>query len=505
MRNICYNKTITGGSRRASQTIQTAIPVYLKFFPRWQKCRDAIAGEEEIKFKKEKYLPKPSGMDAEDYKGYIGRAQFFNAGGRTLDGLAGMLNRKPAIITVPEGMEKYLENVDGKGHTIQQFIDMVCKDVLTTNWGSVLVDMPKSSKESDSAEQSQADFENQGLYAYMVYYKAEASTKWKWETDGRTQHLRYVILKEPTVVDAEGEFNTEIKNYYRVLQIDPETGNYKQTLYDDKLIPIEEVEPKTSKGNFKELPFSFMSINSEPEEPILSDLINVNLSHYRKSADYENGLHWTGVPTPFERGWTPETTYNDKGEEVAPKPMKLGGTQFLYFPSGTEQVGYLEFSGSGLSQIANAMESDKESMAVLGARIIANQKKGVESAETAKIHNSAENSVLASFANNMSQIFSRLLRIYLEWSTGADIPQENVKVQINTDFDVSTMSAQELTTLVALWQSGGMAKSDLFRNLKEGEILDADRNLDEMNAEIEEEQKARMATAMAMQNSLNQE
>lgn len=472
----------------------------MKFFPKWQKCRDAIAGEDAIKFKKEKYLPKPSGMDEADYKGYIGRAQFFNAGGRTLDGLAGMLNRKPAIITVPSGMEKYLDNVDGKGHTIQQFIDMCCKDVLTTNWGSVLVDMPKADN-----TKSQADVEKEGLYAYMVYYKAEASTKWKWETDGRSQHLRYVILKEPTVVDSEGEFNTQIKDYWRVLQIDKETGNYKQTLYDDKLVPIDEVEPKSKKGNFKELPFEFLSINSEPEEPILSDLINVNLSHYRKSADYENGLHWTGVPTPFERGWTPETQYDDKGHEIAPTPMKLGGTQFLYFPSGTEQVGYLEFSGSGLSQISNAMADDKESMAVLGARIIANQKKGVESAETAKIHNSAENSVLASFANNMSQIFSRLLRIYLEWSTGTEIKQEDVKVQINTDFDVATMSATELTALVALWQSGGIAKSDLFRNLKEGEILDADRNLDEMNAEIDEEQAKRMSALMAMQNNNTQE
>ena len=284
------------------------------------------------------------------------------------------------------------------------------------------------------------------------------------------------------------------------MQIDPETGNYKQTLYDDKLLPIEEVEPKSKKGNFKEIPFEFLSTNSEPEEPLLSDLINVNLSHYRKSADYENGLHWTGVPTPFERGWTPETTYAKDGNEVAPKPMKLGCTQFLYFPSGTEQVGYLEFSGSGCSQIAQAMADDKDSMAVLGARIIANQKKGVESAETAKIHNSAENSVLASFANNMSQIFSRLLRTYLEWSTGSDIPQEKVKVQINTDFDVVTMSATELTALVSLWQSGGIAKSDLFRNLKEGEILDGDRNLEEMNAEIDEEQQARMAQAVAMNN-----
>ena len=462
----------------------------MKFFPKWQKCRDAIAGEDEIKGKETTYLPKPSGMDDEDYAGYIGRAQFFNAGGRTLDGLAGLLNRKPAIIEVPEGMEKYLENVDGKGHTIQQFIDMCCKDVLTTGWGSVLVDMPRSENAV-----SQADFEKNGLYAYMVYYKAEASTKWRWETQGRQQHLKYVILKEPTVVDVEGEFNTQIKTYYRVLQIDTETGNYKQTLYDDKLIPIEEVEPKSKKGNFKEIPFEFLSTNSEPEEPLLSDLINVNLSHYRKSADYENGLHWTGVPTPFERGWTPETTYDKDENEVAPKPMKLGGTQFLYFPSGTEQVGYLEFSGSGLSQIAHAMADDKDSMAVLGARIIANQKKGVESAETAKIHNSAENSVLASFANNMSQIFSRLLRTYLEWSTGTDIPQEEVKVHINIDYDVATMSATELTALVSLWQSGGIAKSDLFRNLKEGEILDSNRKLEEMNAEIDEEQ-SRMIQAI---------
>ena len=483
----------------ANSNIQTVNPVYSKFFPKWQKCRDAIAGEDEIKSKREIYLPKPSGMDDEDYNGYISRAQFFNAGGRTLDGLAGMLNRKPCIVEVPEGMEKYLDNVDGKGHSIQQFIDMVCKDVLTTGWGSILVDMPQSENAV-----SQADVESQGLYAYMVYYKAEASTKWRWETKGRKQHLKYVILKEPTEVDAVGEFNTEIKDYWRVLQIN-ENGNYQQTLYDDKLLPVTEIEPKSKMGTFKEIPFEFLSSNSEPEEPLLSDLINVNLSHYRKSADYENGLHWTGVPTPYERGWMPETIHDEEGHEVPQKPMKLGGTQFLYFPQGTEQVGYLEFSGSGCSQIAHAMSEDKESMAILGARIIANQKKGVEAAETAKIHNAAENSVLASFANNMSHTFARLLRIYLEWTTGTVIPQEDIKVQINTDYDVATMSAQELTALVSLWQSGGIAKSDLFKNLKEGEILDNDRNLDEMNAEIEDEQQARMNTAMQMQEQLSNE
>ena len=471
----------------------------MKFLQKWQKCRDAIAGEDEIKSKGSLYLPKPSGMDDEDYSFYKLRAQFFNAAGRTLDGLAGMLNRKPCICTVPDGMEKYLENVDGKGHSIEQFVDMVCKDVLSTNWGSVLIDMPQSGKTV-----SQADVEKQGLYAYMVYYKAESSTKWRWQIKGRFNSLKYVILKEPTLVQVEGSFEEELKDFYRVLEI-REDGHYWQTLYNDKLEIVYEVDPKSKQGNFTELPFTFMSVNTEPEEPILSDLINVNLSHYRKSADYENGLHWTGVPTPFERGWTPETQYDDEGHEVAQKPMKLGGTQFLYFPPGTEQVGYLEFSGSGLNQVAQAMLCDEERMAILGARIIAQEKKGVEAAETAKIHNAAENSVLASFANNMSKTFSKLLRIYLEWTTGTQIPQDQVSVKINTDYDVSTMSPSELTALVSLWQTGGIAKSDLFKNLKEGEIIDADRNLDEMNAEIEEEQQARMDAAMQMQQQMGGE
>ena len=61
------------------------------------------------------------------------------------------------------------------------------------------------------------------------------------------------------------------------------------------------------------------------------------------------------------------------------------------------------------------------------------------------------------------------------------------------------MNAQEITALVALWQNGGIAKRDLFDNLKEGEILSADRDYDEMNAEIDEEQQAKMNNAMQMQ------
>lgn len=431
-------------------------------------------------------------MNDQEYKDFLLRSQFYNATGRTLDGLAGMLGRKPVIISVPKGMEKYLNNVDGKGHTASQFILMCAKDTLETGWGSVLIDMPKA-----EGVESQSEFENLGLYAYMTYYNAESSINWRWANNGRQQNLKYVILKEKVLEDKD-KYTTELKYYYRVLEID-ESGNYTQTLYNDKDEIIDVVTPKWKQGTFKQIPFSFLSSKEEPEEPILLDLVNVNLSHYRKSADLENGGHLTGVPTPYGQGFDPELDETGK-----PKPFELGGSRFKYLPSGAS-LSYLEFSGSGCNLLRTMMADDEERMATLGARIIAQQKKGVESAETAKIHNSAENSVLANFANSLSDTFSKLLRIYLEWSTGTQISQDDVRVTINTDYDVATMSPAELTSLVALWQNGGIAKSDMQKKLKEGEILDADRNLDEMNAEIEEEQIAKTAQVMALQSSMGQE
>lgn len=457
--------------------------VYLKYLPKWKKCRDVVQGEDSVKAAGEVYIPRSSGMDNNDYSNYLMRAQFFNATGRTLDGLSGMLNRKPLIVNVPNGMEKYLENVDGKGHSLNQFGALCSRDTIITNWGGILVDMPYLEE-----VRSQRDFEESDQYAYMVFYSAESITKWKWQTNGRKQSLKYVIFKELVEVET-APYTTELKEYRRVCEID-ETGYYRQTLYDSDENIIKQVYPSSKKGKFKEIPFYFLSSNDMPSESMIEDVANVNLSHLRKSADYENGLHWSGVPTPWSQGADPQVKMIN-GEEVA-KPLKLGGSIVVNLPAGAS-MHYLEYGGAGCSSIAAAMSSDEERMAILGARIISHEKRGVEAAETARLHHASENSVLAEFAINLSIIFSKLVKIYLEWSSGKDLSEEDVKVSFNTDYDVSTMSAQQLTALVALWQSGGIAKRDLFDNLKDGEILSAERDFNEMNAEIEEEQMSKNA------------
>ena len=456
----------------------------MKYIKKWEKCRDVVGGETYIKHRKERYLPKATGMDEADYNAYLMRAQFFNATGRTLDGLSGMINRKPAITQVPEGFEKYLENVDGKGHSFVQFCAETVKDFLTTGWGGVLVDMPKMEN-----VRSQKDFEDANYSAYMTYYKAESIINWHWASDGRMQFLDFVIFREKTEV-LKADFTLEQKYNYRVCQID-ENGYYRQVLYDDRDNEIDKVEPKFKGGRFKFIPFFFLSPSDYPHEPILEDLINVNLSHYRKSADYENGLHWTGVPTPWTQGADVPTVMVN-GVEVAAEPLKLGGSVVQNLPAGAS-MHYLEFGGSGCTQLASAMSADEERMAILGARIISQERKGVESAETARIHRAGENSILAEIASNLSIVFTKLLKIYLEWSSGMEIPEDKHSVQFNTDFDVSTLSPGDLTAYVGAWQAGAISKSTLFRNLKEGEIIASDKTFEDEQSEIDEEQKSRVS------------
>ena len=54
-----------------------------------------------------------------------------------------------------------------------------------------------------------------------------------------------------------------------------------------------------------------------------------------------------------------------------------------------------------------------------------------------------------------------------------------MSVQLNTDFNMSSMTAQELNAAVAAWQKGSMSRDTLFELLRRGEILPEGRTNEE--------------------------
>lgn len=99
-------------------TVEFARAEHTANMPLWQLVSDACAGEHAVKVRGELYLPRPNPMDqspAADarYKAYIQRATYFNAAGRTLNGLIGLAFGKWPEINLPTAIGYLESDVDG--------------------------------------------------------------------------------------------------------------------------------------------------------------------------------------------------------------------------------------------------------------------------------------------------------------------------------------------------------------------------------------------------------
>ncbi len=76
--------------------VDTASDTYEAFVTKWQRARDCYEGSDAVKEQGAGYLPPLAshGREPAKYEAYKQRALFYNATGRTVDGLAGLIFQK---------------------------------------------------------------------------------------------------------------------------------------------------------------------------------------------------------------------------------------------------------------------------------------------------------------------------------------------------------------------------------------------------------------------------
>ena len=462
--------------------------LYTEYKEDWEEVRDCVKGNRAIKKKREKYLPILSGQTPQEYDRYLKKVKFFGATGRTLDGLHGNIFRKAPEYTgdVSETFIESLKDVDLMGTNIEQFVSNIVNDLLPTNWGGVLVDYPKSTE-----TESLADAEKKGSRAYLKYYPAESIINWEYTTiNGKTQ-LSFVVLVEPYIEkDPNDKFVSKKYKKYRVLYLDPANKNkYRQEIYDEKIsvaVPSEkDIIIKMNGEEMNEIPFYTMPGNF-PEKSMLYDLAQLNIQHYQDRADYQNGKHYTSIPTPIAIGLKPELDGDGN-----PKPMFIGGTQFQFFPNednvSSADVKFLEFTGAGMKALSDGILHLESLMAILGAHIIAAEKKGVETAEALRIHRIGENGVLSTFTRNVSNSVTMALRKKGQWD-GENINKLNKwAINFNTDFDISDENIQTLTALLTGRGTGEVPRMSVYLGLKALNLIPEQWDFDTFILELEKD------------------
>lgn len=453
--------------------VDTKHEEYEEHYDQWERCEHAAEGQDEVHEYGIKYLPRLSGQTDQEYKAYKDRALFYNATQRTLDGLTGLMFLKPPVSEYPSGLEPMIADVTMSGVNLHQFAEMVAEQVVLIGRCGVLVDHPPM---TDALTLAQA--QSLGMRPYMRLYDAESIINWRQERIAGAEMLTLVVLEEEYEI-REDEFEYECKTQWRVLDL-PE-GIYRQRVFrkteKGDFYVVSEIFPQSQGRPIARIPFEFFGVRDNTpcvDKPPLLDLVDVNLSHYRTTADYEHGLHFTGLPTPVVTGF-----YSDDQSAQ----LRIGSGTAWLLPDPSAKAFYLEFSGQGLSELREALRSKESMMATLGARILAPERKVPETAQAAAIHRAGENSVLASMSQSISIGLTHCLEWMANWSGISGEP----KIEINRDYLPNSMTYQDVQALVQSWQAGAISHQTLFDNLVKGDLIAADRSF--------EDEKEMIATA----------
>jgi hypothetical protein len=235
----------------------------------------------------------------------------------------------------------------------------------------------------------------------------------------------------------------------------------------------EEIYPIVKGEYLDYIPCYFLTqkgISDDLDYPMLNDAVDINIAHYINSADYENAINITGSPTPVVIG------YDDDGDD---EPISLGSSRALMLYGQGANAFYMEYKGQGPSAIATAMEKKVDALSVIASRMLQNDPKGVESAETAQIHRGAEQGMLASMALSLSEAYEVILYTIADWMgiTG------EITVMFNTDYTIDNIDANLLANLTTARQAGLISQYVYFYNLLKGEMIPDDWDIDKENAE----------------------
>jgi hypothetical protein len=451
-------------------------PQWELYSPIWTKTRDAVRGSVAIKDRKHAYLPVPDpetndervGENTMRYRQYIRRAVYTNFTGRTKNALVGAAFRKNPSIDMPEALQYLIEDATGDGLGIEQLAKDELGNLLECGRTLLLVDFPQT-EEGLSLE----EINRRQLRASIIPYTAEQVINWRTDTFSGRKLLTLVVLAEDYKVD-EDEFGHEYDTQYRVLRLTEE--GYSQQLYRDDKPYTDEFFPRKGNGeSWDVIPAMFVGSknnDSTIDDAPLSDIADVNIAHYRNSADYEESCFITGQPSLF----ITHSLNMEEWFEYNPEGIKLGARAgHVLGESGNATL--LQPNANNL--VMEAMKAKEQQMVAIGARIVTDRGSN-ETAEGARIRFASENSVLGDIVGNLSAA----IRQCMDWCAAFMNAPDEFTFILNTEFYDKSVDPQLIMSMINLMDRQIISDQDIFDRLKSAGILDGARTLEDVKQEM---------------------
>ncbi len=488
-------------------------PEYEYWRPEWQKIRDVLAGQKEIKRKAQQYLKRMKGMDEEDYQIYLDRALFYNMSAQTLNGMIGQVFRRtPEIRGLPRALPgktspfKLALNKFAKDGTSHMGVAKTCisQQIAMGRFG-ILVDAPETMQEIPTS--------------FTVGYACENILDWDVEdVDGQFIPTRILLrefiredprrLQDQGYPESQGVMGPPPKigpvqttrtkrappnmgaarilsqwNYrtiYRelLLEFHPNFPSfprvYIQNVYrdDPTRTPIATAIPVIRGVPLTFIPFKFFGSQSntaDVEEPPINGIVDINISHYRSYAELEYGRTFTALPVYYAPG----------GRDEGASDYHIGPNTVWETPEGNPP-GILEYEGEGLKALESALETKEQQIAAIGGRLMPGMSRSIsESDNQSNLREANEQSLLLNVIQNCEDGFSDVVRWWLMFR---DVPLSEtigLRYEINTDFLTASLGAREYRAIQMMYEEGLIDDSILYEFLRKAEIIPSSMSFEE--------------------------
>lgn len=461
---------------------------YQENLPRVQLVYDVVGGEFLLKKRDIErpgtYLRVINSLDISEYNkrlnaSYRKSAVFYNATGRTLVGLLGMLYRVEPIIPELPGMMEYVKtDIDGNGMGINQQSHAVSSEVIQVGRHGLLTDMPIK---EDGSVTTIADVSN-GLRPFVKRYDALDIIDWDESVvNGLTKPNLIVLMETSTHFVDEMRIKKESKKRFRILRLTD--SKYTQQLWvEGEDQPEEEFEILDGAGNvFDEIPF--VVIGSENNDlsidPLpLESVARINIGHYRNGADLEHSSFQLSAATPHIADDNYKNVLTDPNNKTS-TVQKFGESSIIVTGSG----GKFEFVQPSPNVLANDLAKNKEDqMIALGAQLISDSG-GVETAEAVRTKRAADTSMLSIVGINVSDGYTKSLN-WMARFLNIDFEGE---YQLNSNFFDIKLTPQERQQIIVEWQSGLYPARIAREQLQMSKVISIDEKLDELQEEVDGE------------------
>lgn len=440
------------------------------------KMRTVFEGDKAIKANAKTYVPKNTGVSDSDYNTIIQRSVFENFTEATAKGISGLIFAKEPTISLPTSLELLKENIDMDDNTIVDLSQNIVNELMEVGRCGLLIDVPNI----DTTGMTKPQTDALNIRAFTKLYKSETIINWRYEAINSVNKLTLLVLHE-VYEDWTDRFTSTLKNRYRVYSLIDNVCYVEVFEENDKSFDnTMEMKPVIVRGSTINyvpfIPLTYKDISIIPVKPPLMDIANINLNYYGVAVERRNVIHFVGNPFFMGKGIN---TRDDKGNALI---ITLGSSIAQIFQEPNADMKIVETQGTGLAFNESYLNDCKSTMAALGARLLVPEANAQISENTMQMKTAGYRATIMQIANTASRAITQALKIIAEWE--GQNPDE-VKLELNTDYNLSEMDAQTITALVQAWQTGAIRQEDMFKKLQKGEIIESDISFDDYKSNLE--------------------